>query len=681
MKPIDCLPLARFDKTRNDAEARAEAILARMSLDQKLDYIRGHNTFFIHGFPELGIPELYLADSTQGIHIRSNLPDQMERSTSFPCALTLASTWNPELSYRYAKSVGEECRAGGVAILLGPGMNIYRHSQCGRNFEYFGEDPFLVSRLIEAYVAGVVETGVIPTLKHFVANNSDWHRRTSNSIVDDRALHEIYLPAFQAGIDAGASAVMTSYNQVNGEWTGQSYEIITRLLRGELGFEGLVMTDWWSVYDAEKIVASGQDLEMPGKEYIERDGARLLAEGRITEAQIDRMARSILRTTIAAGLFDRPLRDENYYATFPQHVEVALETARQGVVLLKNDGVLPLASESTGTILLTGTYAEKEAMGGGAAEVEGYDKVSLRSALEAQFGSRLIYRANPTDEERQTADYVIQSVGTHDREGQDRSFELLPEEEAIVRHAVSLNPRTIVVVNSGGGVNLSAWNDDAAAILFGWFPGQIGSQAMAEIIAGKVNPSGKLPFTIERRFEDSPGYGYLPKGGALYTEDSHDYEFTRPVHDIRYTEGVFVGYRWYDAKGFDPLYAFGHGLSFTRFGFDHLEVEAIHDASGAPHVTVQVEVANTGSRDGAEIVQLYVRDVLSAVPRPVRELKAFRRIELAVGQSQTIEFVLQARSFSFWDSSEQAWRWEPGKFVIEVGSASDNLPCRAEITL
>lgn len=673
----------RFDHAQANAHARAEVILSKMTAAQKLDYVQGHNSFFIRGFPELGIPELYLADSTQGVHIRTDLPNPMTHSTAFPCALALASTWNPTLAGNYARSVGEECRAGGVAILLGPGMNIYRHSQCGRNFEYLGEDPFLVSRMVESYVSGMLETGVVPTLKHFVANNSDWHRRTSNSIIDDRTLHEIYLPAFQAGIDAGAPAVMTSYNLLNGEWTGQSHRVITKLLREEMGFDGLVMTDWWSVYDAKKIITSGQDLEMPGNgtDCIARDGVNLLESGSVAEADLDRMVRSLLRTTIAAGLFDRPLRDERYYETFPAHVEVALETARQGIVLLKNDGTLPLSVSAQGIILLTGTYAETEAYGGGAAEVAGYDFVSLRAALEAQFGDRLCYRAFPTDDELSAADWVIQSIGTHDREGQDRSFDLPPSEEAKARRAVSLNRRTIVVVNTGGGVNLSAWNDKAAAILFGWYPGQIGNQAMAEIIAGHVNPSGRLPFTIEKRFEDSPGYGYLPKNAQLYSDGETNFEHEFPIHDLRYTEGIFVGYRWYDTKGFTPLYAFGHGLSYSRFEYTEFDLESSIDETGEPRVTVCLTIENHSLRRGAEVVQFYVRDPEATVPRPVRELKAFRRVELEKGASQTIKIVLDARSFSFWDCSQQRWKWEPGRFMVEAGSASDNIRCRAEIVI
>lgn len=663
-----------------DADSRANEILGRMTTEQKLSYINGHNTLFFRGFPELGIPELYLADATQGVHIRHNLPNPMKKSTAFPSTVSLAATWNPELAQNYAKSVGEECRAGGVAILLGPGMNIYRNSQCGRNFEYFGEDPFLAARMIEHFTVGVSETGIVPTLKHFVANNSDWHRRTSNSIIDERTLHEIYLPAFQAGIDAGALAVMTSYNQLNGEWVGQDHYAITELLRGEMGFKWLVMTDWWSVFDAQKIIESGQDIEMPGSKFIARDAARLLEEGAVTEDQINRMVRSLLRTTIAAGLFDRPLRDESYYETFPAHVETALETAREGIVLLKNNGLLPLDPKNTiGTILITGTFAEDEAFGGGAAQVEGYDFVSMRAALEAIYGGRVIYRPFPTDTELAVADVVIQSIGTRDHEGWDRPFELPSAEKAKVERALRLNSKTIVVVNSGSAVGMSDWNEKAPAILYGWYPGQIGNQALAEIIAGEVNPSGHLPFSIERKFEDSPAHGYLPDGAEYYEGWSIDADTTFPINDIHYTEGVFVGYRWYDVKGFSPLYAFGHGLSYSTFEYSDLKLETAQDENGDPYVTVNLKITNTSRVPGTEVAQLYVGDPTASVLRPTKELKGFTRTTLVHDESKTVEFTLDARDFSFWDSATDQWVWEPGKFIIYVGSASDDIRLEATI--
>ena len=315
-----------------EAGEKADSLVGLMTLEEKLALVCGERGFFLHPLPRLGLPEVYMSDATQGVHIRDKFRDvdltgyRMRRSTAFPCPLCLAATWNPNLSRDYAEAVGEECRAGGIGILLGPGLNEYRESQCGRNFEYFGEDPYLRSRMIESYVRGVQSTGTIATLKHFLANNTEFFRRRSNSVVDERTLHEIYLPPFKAGIDAGAKAVMTSYNQLNGEWCGQSRAVIDGLLRKDLGFRWLVMTDWWSVYDGESLAKSGQDLEMP--EAVALKNAReLIGAGKIMITDIDRMARSIVTTCLAMKLNERTKRNADD-RDFDRHEQVALRTAR-----------------------------------------------------------------------------------------------------------------------------------------------------------------------------------------------------------------------------------------------------------------------------------------------------------------------------------------------------------------
>jgi len=664
----------------DDADARAVALVAQMSTAEKLQMITGANSFYIKGLPRLGIPELYLADATQGVHLRKNLSNGLEKSTAFPAPIALASTWNPGLAYRYARSVGEECRAGDVAVLLGPGMNIYRVSQCGRNFEYFGEDPFLAARLIERYVIGVLDTGTIPTLKHFVANNTDFHRRTSNSVVDERTLHEIYLPAFKAGVDAGAMAVMTSYNQLNGEWCGQSRAVITDLLRGELGYKWFVMTDWWSVWDAEKIIKSGQDLEMPGEKYLKSDADRLLQAGKVAPAEIDAMVRRILRTEIAIGLLDRPVKDTYYLQKFPEHAEVALETARQGIVLLKNDGVLPLRRDTTGRILVTGLFVDNLARGGGAADVEGYDNVTLLAALQAAYGDRIDFVASPTDEQLKSAQVVLLSTGTFDSEGWDRPFALPADEEQRVARAVSLNPRTVVIVNSGGGIQMTAWNDRAAAIVYAWYPGQAGNRALAEILAGDTNPSGKLPISIERRFEDAPAHDYLPAGESLYTGWEADNDMSHRVYPNVYKEGVFVGYRWYEAKKIAPLYPFGHGLSYTTFAYQNIKVTPAAVAAGN-RITIDFTVTNTGPVAGTEIAQAYVRPLHAPVPRPEKELKGFARVTLAPGESRDVTIRLTTKDLAYWDVEHHAWNAQPGDYELLVGGASDKILLKAPVTL
>ncbi len=669
-----------------EAVKKADSIINLMTIDEKISMVGGYNMFFIKGFEKFGIPPLYLSDATQGVHIREELDDQLKKSTAFPCPITLASTWNIELAHDYAKSIGEECRAGDIAVLLGPGMNIYRISQNGRNFEYFGEDPYLASRLIENYVVGMQSTGTISTLKHFIANNSDYRRRTSNSVVEERALHEIYMPAFEAGINAGAMAVMTSYNLVNGEWAGQSDYVINKLLREDLGFKWLVMSDWWSVWDTEKAIKSGLDLDMPGEPhewlpkaaskeefYIRNTAKRLLEQGKVKEADIERMARNILTTEIAMGLLDRPVKDDSYLENYDEHLEVALQAAREGIVLLKNKAnILPLDTESVESILLTGEFVEKVPMGGGSAEVVGYNPTNMKTALETEFGNKVNFIKKPDDGQISNAGIVILSVGTLDTEGNDRPFDLPEDINKEINRIADLNANTIVVVNSGGGVNMAPWNDKVAAILYGWYPGQTGFNALAEIIAGKTNPSGKLPITIEKAFEDSPAYPYVPEGEALYKGWDNDMDIEHPIHDVNYDEGVFIGYRWYEFKEIDPLYAFGHGLSYTSFEYQDAKLSSDAIASNE-NLRVEVTVKNTGDREGMETIQLYVSDLESSVERPIKELKGFRKISLSPKESQTVNFQLSSRDFAFWDINSKSWKVEPGKFEILVGGASNNI--------
>lgn len=665
-----------------EAAKRADDILVQMTLDEKIAMVGGYNMFFIKGYEKFGIPSLYLSDATQGVHIREDLDDQLEKSTAFPCPIALTSTWNTELAHEYAKSIGEECRAGEIAVLLGPGMNNYRISQNGRNFEYFGEDPYLAARLIENYVVGMQSTGTISTLKHFIANNTDYRRRTSNSVVDERTLREIYMPAFEAGINAGAMAVMTAYNQVNGEWAGQSDYVITKLLREDLGFKWLVMSDWWSVWDSRKAIKSGLDLDMPGEPqdwipaeaskdefYIRNTAKKFIEEGKVSEDDITRMAKNILTTEIAMGLLDRPIKDTSYFEKFDEHLEVALQTAREGIVLLKNDNrLLPISVANN--ILMTGEFVERLPMGGGSAEVTGYNQTSMLDALKKEFGEVVQYVKNPGIKEIEDADYVIVSVGTLDSEGGDRPYNLPKKMNEKVLKVAELNPNVIVVVSSGGGVNMTPWNDKVAAVIYSWYPGQTGFNALAEIISGKTNPSGKLPISIEKSFKDSPGYGYVPEGEELYEGWGPDIDMTKPIYDINYYEGVFVGYRWYEHKNIEPLYAFGHGLSYTSFEYTGLMIHT-NDIQKGIHVSVTVK--NTGDRQGKETIQLYVSDEEASVKRPLKELKGFKKIELAPGEGKTIDFVLSERDFAFWDVDSQSWKAEKGAYTISVGSASDNI--------
>ncbi|AHC14482.1 Beta-glucosidase [Salinispira pacifica] len=653
-----------------------------MTLDEKLLLIGGTRGFFTREVERLGIREVFMADASQGINIRHDWLDEpmtpcLEKSVAFPSMSCLAASWNPQISEEYARSVGEEARAGGVGILLGPGMNIYRHSQSGRNFEYLGEDPYLAARMIERFVKGVQSNGVVATIKHFITNNTDYFRRKSNSVVDDRALREIYLPAFKAGVEAGAKAVMTAYNQFNGEWCSQNRELITGILREELGFQWLVMTDWWAIEDAEATVHSGQDLEMPASKILQAV-PRLLDEGKIKESEIDRMVISLVKTCIAMNLYDSDFKKNELVENLPAHEEISRKTVEEGAVLLKNNDLLPL--DGTGKILVCGKFLDTIPKGGGAAEVEGFNHISLRQALESEFPGRLHFAATPTSEDLSTADTVLVSTGTLDSEGWDRAFELTKDDENLVSLCCRSNKRTLVLVNSGGGIRMTSWADDVAAILYGWYPGQNGYAAIAGIISGRLNPSGRLPITIEKEFSDSPGYGYIPEGEELYRGWNDQEEHKRDVYDIEYKEGVFVGYRWYQQKNIEPLFPFGFGISYSSFEISNAATDTPRIGQGES-ARIRCTVKNTAKRAGKTVVQLYVSDQEASVARPPRELKAFSKLELEAGEEREIDFTLPPEAFMFYSTEQKRWVSEAGSFTVYLAFDSTDDSQQVEITL
>ncbi len=677
----------------DDAFKKADSIVKSMSVDERIEMIGGHNFFFINGVEKANLPRLYLSDATQGVHLRKHLDAQLEKSVALPSPILLTSTWNRKIAYEYAKSVGEECRAGDIAVLLGPGMNIYRVSQNGRNFEYFGEDPFLAARMIENYIVGVQSTGTIATLKHFLCNNTDHRRRTSNSIVSDRTLHEIYLPAFKAGVDAGALAVMTSYNQVNGEYAAHSDFAINNLLRTQLGFKWLVMSDWWSIWDPVKAMKSGLDLDMPGEgdlnwkmfkkygdTFLRSNAKRLLKEGKVTEDDINRMATNIIATELAMELDKRPVKEDAFLNNFKLHEDIGLQTAREGIVLLKNENnILPLKGAEM-KILLTGFFADDRMSGGGAADVEGYDWVTINSGLKNRFGEQVIYSKDPSDEEVKSADVVIVSIGTKDSEGWDKSFNLPDEMNNFVSEISALNENVIVVVNSGSGVNMTAWNDKVSAVIYGWYPGQAGNKALAEIIAGDVSPSGKLPVTIEKRFEDSPGFPYIPEGESINGSWDTDADMFAPIYDVNYKEGVFVGYRWYESKNIEPLYPFGHGLSYSTFEYSGLKLGKNQIQKGET-LKLSFVLENTGRVAASEIAQLYVQDVNSSVARPIKELKDFIKVSMQPDEKLLVELEISEEDLSFWDETSSKWLAEPGKFNVMIGSSSKDIKLKGSFSL
>lgn len=674
-------PLMSFE----EAELKANEILKGLTLEEKLSMTQGHNRFFLPGVPEKGLPHIYTTDASMGVKNKQHLHRDSEvvlaeRTTQFPAFIMLAATFNPDIAYAYGHAVGQEARMAGAGVILGPGMNIYRNARCGRNFEYLGEDPYLAASIIFPYVTGMQSTGTLACAKHFFANQTEFYRRRSNSIVDERAIMEIYTPAFKAAIDAGVATVMTAYNQVNGEWAGESKYVITDLLRGTLGFKGLVMSDWNSIYDWKNVIASGQNLDMPGEDafYIKKKPADLVAEGVFTEADIENMIRPLIATCVRWGLYDRynsgQQYDKSLEAMLPAHLEISYQTAAEGAVLLRNNGILPLSTDKK--VLVVGKWFDTVPHGGGAAHVTGYDHHPLKEVLTESFGGNVTFVEKATEAEVKAAEVVLCVTGTFDSEGTERPFEMEKRDEQLVRMVVENNPNTIVLVHSGSAINMTAWADKCAALLYGWYPGQNGQQAIRDIIIGKVNPSGKLPMTIERNFADSPAVDTVPEGFNLAKAAGNPNEkaFHPWTYDVYYHESVLVGYRWYEKKGIAPLFPFGYGLSYTTFALENAKILGRNKVlTDDKPLRVVVDLKNVGDVAGAEVVQLYIAEKNPTVLRPVKELKAIRKVGVEAGKKSIVAFEVDKKMCAYWCDKAHAWTTNAGEYELYIGTSSADI--------
>ena len=674
-----------------ESEKKADAMLAKMSLDQKLKMLGGDGYMNTAAFPGIGLPSLQLADASMGIKVFPNTP--------FPASVLLAATWDPKLAALQGKTIGEDCRHHGVHVLLGPGLNIYRNSRNGRSFEYMGEDPFLTSRLAVSYVRAIQEQGVMATIKHFAANNIEARRKENNSIVSERALREIYFPAFKAAVqEGGAEAIMTSYNLINGTYAAENAWMIKDVLEKEWGFNGIVMSDWRSTYDPVMCFNAGLDLEMPYYRAMNPEAIKaLLAAGVVGEAELNDKVKTILYAGYHSGAFDRPQGDPSFPAGTEDHLASVEKVAEEGIVLLKNqDHLLPL-SKKAGKVILAGPMVENmPPSGGGSGSVryeKGFKRVSIKEAFEQRLGaSHVISCSTPeafaklSREELASADAVIACVGLnqegfgakiYEGEGKDRSFELTKEQNDLIKRCASANPRTIVAVTSGGGIDMKDWIEQAGAILFTWYTGASGGTPLAKIVLGEIDPSGRLPISLESKWEDAPGAANF---AAYNIEASTHTTHGRFLLDTPYDEDILVGYRYYDTKNLPVNFPFGFGLSYTTFEFSGLNVTATGTKEN-PDVSVSVTVKNTGTRAGKEVVQVYVHDIKSAVMRPVRELKGFEKVELVAGESRLVTVRLDKNAFMYFHPEQKKWVLEPGEFEIQVGRSSRDLPLKKTISL
>lgn len=785
-------------------EQRVENALRQLTLDEKIDLIAGYRGFDIRPIPKAGLPLMHMSDGPAGL--RNDGP-----STAYPAPVNIAAAFDPELARRYGVAIGRDARSRGVNIWLGPGMNLSRIPQNGRNFEYFGEDPYLASQTAVGVVQGVQSQGVVATIKHFAANNHENDRFTDSADVDERTMRELYLRSFEACVKEGKTwAVMSSYNRLNGVYASENPFLI-HTLKDEWGFKGIYMSDWGATHSALGAAKAGLDLEMPGPDNFNAANLKpLIASGELPMSAVDDKVRRIIRTGYAMDFDKRPQRDESIPRDDPQNSETALQIAREGIVLLQNKGnFLPFEKGKVHRIVVMGPNAATAVTGGGGSSfVEPFHSVSVLDAVREIAGSDVQVEGRPwasetnfaprieglqgslhaeyfanrrlqgapavtrdetaidhdwsggpvegighenfsvrwtgtvrpaesgtylllarTDDgvridvdgkriidhwhERgattdavpiqltggqdhaikieyfqaagdavarvgllpqngqireavrglEDADAVVMCIGFNpslEGEGQDRPFELPAFQRLVLDEVVRRGKHVVLVNNSGAGVDLAPWADRVTAILQTWYPGQNGNRALAEILFGVTNPSGKLPTTFPRTLAGTYyATAYPPRNGHIV-----------------YREGLFIGYRWFDAHHVKPLFPFGYGLSYTKFNLNDFKLRT---TQGAVEATVTVK--NTGSRPGAEVVQLYAGYEQSRVPRPVRELKGFRRVALQPGESKTITIPMDVSAVAYYDVARHAWVDEAGQVDVWLGTSSENLPLHGRFTV
>ncbi len=700
-------------------EARVEDLLARLTLEEKVALVHADSHFSVAGVPRLGVPALQMNDGPMGVREEDRLSEahRDDFSTAMPATLGLAATWNLELAAAYGAVIGQEGRQCGKDIMLGPALNIQRTPLCGRNFEYLGEDPFLTSCLAVHYIQGEQAQGVSSCAKHFVANNQEYARNSINVEMDERALRELYLPSFHACVqEAGVLTVMGAYNRFRGQHCCENDLLLDKILKGEWGFKGFVVSDWGGVHHTGLAVLNGLDIEMGSpqafdKYYMANPFLAGLKSGKYPVSVLDDKVRRNLYVMFKLNLIRDPsvpvvakVEPQGPLST-KAHQETARQVAEESFVLLKNQNLLPLDPVRLKTIAVIGANADARfANGGGSSRVKPPYEITVLQGISNRLGGnvKLVYAqgynppagsgdmgfkpdAEPTNVPLDKSNLIAEAVaaaksadaviyvgglnhhGGYDTEGLDRKDIKLPgEQDELIRKIARANPKTVVVLIGGGAVEMDAWLAKVPAVLYAWYPGLEGGNAVARVLFGDVNPSGKLPCTFPKRLADSPAH-------AL-----HAYPGTNGT--VTYKEGLLVGYRWFDTKKIKPLFPFGHGLSYTTFKYSNLNLVPAPAAPGLP-VTVEFELANTGSRAGAEVAQVYVREVRPSLPRPLKELKGFKKVFLQPGEKQKVSIALDRNAFAHYDPDKKAWVADKGGYQILVGSSSRDLLLRGGFAL
>lgn len=716
-------------------EERVEDALARMTLEEKVAMVHAQSKFSSPGVPRLGIPDVWCTDGPHGIRPEV-LWDEWEQAgwtndscTAFPALTGLAATWNEELAHLYGKSIGEEARYRKKTVLLGPGVNICRTPLNGRNFEYMGEDPYLAGQMVVPYIKGVQENGVAACVKHFALNNSEVNRHTTNVNLDERTLHEIYLPAFKAAVQEGqAWAIMGSYNLYKEQWCSQNKYLLQDILKDDWKFDGVVISDWGAVHATDHAVYNGLDMEYGswtngltmGKtnaydSYFLADSyLRKIKSGQMTTKELDEKCRRVLRLIFRTEM--APNRPFGRF-TCPEHYEAARRIGGESIVLLKNSGLLPLTDYSGKRLLVVGENAVKMmSVGGGSSSLKVQHEISPLQGIEERFGkdAEIVFERGYVSGDSgnyngvssgqdlfdgrtpeklladalkvaETADYVIYVGGLNkashqDCEDTDRlSYNLPYNQDSIIEALAGVNDNLIVVNISGNPVAMP-WAGKVNSIVQSWYLGSEAGVCLASVLSGDINPSGKLPFTYPVAYSDGPIKEAAQYPGILQGKTGGVEAYDVPLYDMYYSEGVYVGYRWYEAQEIKPQFAFGHGLSYTTFDIRNIGLDRKKIKPGES-ITVSVDVVNTGKCAGAEVVQLYLQDNEASVRRPVKELKGFKKVFLEPGETRRVNLVLDEAKLQFYDEQQHGWKAESGLYTIHIGTASDKIMQTAEFVL
>ncbi len=708
-------------------EDRIEDALSRITVEEKVALIHAQSKFSSPGVARLGIPEFWMTDGPHGIRPEV-LWDEWNQAgwtndscVAFPALTCLAATWNPEAALLYGQSIGEEARYRNKTVLLGPGVNIYRTPLNGRNFEYMGEDPYLASQMVVPYVKGVQQNGVAACVKHYALNNQEINRHTTNVIVDDRALYEIYLPAFKAAVQEGkAWAIMGSYNLYKNQHNCHNRYLLNDILKGEWGFDGVVVSDWGGVHNTEEAIYNGMDMEFGSwtnglskgmgnaydNYYLAHPYLKQIKEGKMGTKELDDKVRRILRLAFRTTMN----RNRPYGAMLSEeHIAAARKIGEEGIVLLQNKkNILPIDLNRTKKIAVIGENALKMmTVGGGSSSLKVQYECSPLDGIKRRMGDGIeisyargyvgdtggqfdgVSSGQNLKDDRsarqlieeavriaQSADYVIfigglNKSGHQDCEDTDRKGLELPYKQDKVIGALAKVNKNLIVVNISGNAVAMPWISEVPAVIQAWYLGTEAGNAIASVLVGDVNPSGKLPFTFPEKLEDV---------GAHQLGDYPGRQREDGIFDEKYNESIFVGYRWTDKQKIRPLFPFGHGLSYTTFAYGKATVNK-KVMKIDEQIAITVPITNTGKLIGSEIVQLYISDLKSSLPRPVKELKGFSKIQLAPGETQEVTFLIDKQALSFFNDSRHEWVAEPGKFEAQIAASATDIKSKVTFEL